>query len=84
LFRLQIAGKIKTRHTVKYQTFAICCSYMQSTKTYIKICEKQSCDIQNVSHCRNEVMGGSGWLVTVNLHLTILMWDLQQSLLKKC
>jgi len=83
LFRLQIVGKIKKRHAVKCQTPAICCSYMQATKRYIKICKKQSCDIRNVSHCNSEVMGGSGRLVTANLHLTIMMWDLTAELIRK-
>jgi len=73
LFRLQTVGETKKRHAVKYQTPAIFCSYMQSIKRYIKICEKQSCNIKNVSHCSNEVMGDSGQLVTMNLYLTIMM-----------
>lgn len=72
LFRLQTVGKIEKKHAVKYQTPAICCSYMQATKRYIKVCEKQSCDVQNVLHCSSEVVGDSGRLVTVNLHLTIV------------
>lgn len=80
LLRLQIVGKIKKRHAVKYQTPAICCSYMQTTKRYNKICEKQSCDIQIVSHLSNEVVGGSGRLVAVNRYLSIMIGALQQSL----
>jgi hypothetical protein len=72
LFRLQIVGRIKKRHAVKYQTPAIC-SYMQTTKRYNKISEEQSFDIQKVSYRRSEVMGDGGWLVRVNLYLTIMI-----------